>query len=197
MSKTKIIALTALIVLAFGVTAIGNAVAQQPKTIIVTIERLEAKSVDACNKRMDFYGMMVVNGKRRNFNNIVEGNRVYPNWYVNTWAKPSMNNEIFVKIMDEDDLFCGGDHDLVDINPESGIAELFLLVAPASKRVYNASVHDSKPEYIGKVGKSIMLEGFDQYTSFTPAFGRYGKPVRGSKRNVETGRIVIRVDFYY
>ena len=165
---------------------------QYPSLIQVTITGLEAKSSDSCNGRMDFYGRMQVNGKLTKFNNIVEGNRIFPQWNIRTNANRDYN-WVFISILDEDDTFCGGGDDLVDVNPEMDIAELKLRIDTHTGKIYNFQLNNS-PVYIGNVGQQITLHGFDQYTS--GAWGS-GGPVRGSRRNVETGVIHFIVNFYY
>jgi hypothetical protein len=170
-----------------------NVIAQQyPSLIQVTITCLEAKSKDSCNGKMDFYGRMQVNRKFVKFNNIVEGNRIFPQWYIRTKANKGYN-WVYITILDEDDAFCGGGDDLVDVNPEMDIAELKLRIDTKTGKIYNYQLNNS-PVYIGNVGRQITLHGFDHYTS--GAWGS-GGPVRGSRRNVETGVIHFIVNFIY
>jgi len=164
---------------------------QYPNLIQVTITCLEAKSSDSCNGKMDFYGRMQVNGKYTEFNNITEGNRIFPQWYIRTNADKNYN-WVFISIYDEDDSLCGGGDDLVDVNPEMDIAELKLRIDTVTRQIYSIQL-DNSAVYIGNVGQLITLHGFDQYTS---GFWGSGGAVRGSRKNVETGVIHFLVDFY-
>lgn len=169
-----------------------------PSYIQVTIICLQATSSDSCNERMDFYGRMIVNGKKYFFNHIIEGNQIYPQWNVRTTAQRDYN-WVWIRIMDEDDAFCGGGDDFVDINPENGITELNLRIDSNTRYIYTIPVDSSQPVYIGNVGHPITLHGFDDDRVYevTP-FYKFGSgiPAKITNRNVETGIIHFRVDFY-
>ncbi len=172
---------------------------QFPNTIKCTILSLQAKSSDSCNGRMDFYGTMAVNNQFYAFNNILEGNTIYPYWSGTAGINNSTTNQlnwIRIDIFDEDDSLCGGSDDLVDVSPSSYIAELVLRVDTPTMNVWDVSNSGNQPIHVGKVGQQITLHGFDTYTSKT--FGGiigHGQPVKGRNKNVETGVITFIVEF--
>jgi len=170
---------------------------QYPSTIKCTILSLQAKSSDSCNGKMDFYGSIYINNQYFAFNNILEGNVIYPQWsgIAQINSHHHIYNWINITIRDEDDTLCGGGDDIVDISPANYIATLALRVDSNTGNVWDISDSQNQPIYIGKVGQQITLQGFDSYTSVDISGLRQGHRVEGRNENVETGLITLIVEF--
>ncbi len=97
------------------------------KDVTVRVLRLQAKSTDSCNERMDFYGLMSLQNGFYDFKDfgITEGNDITPGWSVNNLVAASEFTVNFsIRVVDEDDFFCGGGDDEVDVSPDTETALL-------------------------------------------------------------------------
>lgn len=151
------------VIIVFNASNVFSQNYKTPKYIQVTINWLQAKSSDSCNGKMDFRGWMSINNKLYRFDNIVEGNFIKPNWSVKTTANNNDFNWVNISIMDDDDGFCGGEDDIVDINPETNQYRLTIAVDPRYMRVYYYPKYKeySGAIHVGNVGEGIVLQGYD------------------------------------
>lgn len=144
--------------------------------ISLTIKSLKAKSTDACNEKMDFYAITSIDNKRKKRTRVKEGNFIKPLWKNKEKVSASGRKKIFIEIMDEDDTFCGGGDDVVDVSP---LAEnkLLLYIDMKTLKIYN-----SKNRPVGSAGRDITLSGSSYRRT----------PMPGG--NIETGSITFRVN---
>lgn len=144
--------------------------------ITLTIKRLQAKSTDSCNEKMDFYAKTSIDNKSKKQTAVKEGNNISPNWKNRQSVSATGRKRILIEIMDEDDTFCGGGDDIVDVSP-LGEDKLLLYVDVTTNKIYN-----SQNKEVGRVGRDLTFSG-SSYRN-TPRSGG----------NVETGSITLRVD---
>lgn len=143
-------------------------------TLTMTIERLIAKSKDSCNEKMDFYTIAKMNRRNLGKKGIKEGNNIRPNWSYKTKVVPNATVAVELEVWDEDDTWCGGGDDRVDVT--NYLSEtLKLRVNTRTKLIY-----DEKNKYVGKIGQSLTFRGSSYRNS--PASGD----------NIETGTVTVK-----
>ncbi len=139
----------------------------QTRLLSVTIEGLLARSTDSCNGKMDFYAIVEVGAgwtwrvnesgprSRRKFP-VVQGNNIRPNWTLSGNVPALIDNaKVTIRVMDNDDLVCGGDDDVVDVNPDTNRTHLELLVNTVTGQVWR----DSPDHPVGWLGDSFLFAG--------------------------------------
>lgn len=136
----------------------------RPRDVTVTVERLTATSEDSCEE-MEFYGEIAMS--RGAFASmafgIVNGNDIFPNWSVEGIAIPGITSvDATIKVREEDDFFCGGGDDDVDVNPDPAQKVAAVRVDLTSGNIWLLNeAGDIYAPPVGIVGRSITLQGFD------------------------------------
>jgi len=150
------------------------------RTVTVNVIALQATSTDSCNEKMDFYGSIEVGGgtnwrsgaphvQYREFP-VTEGNNISVNWRVHAtmqMGEGSRSARAIIRIFDQDDFFCGGDDDIVDVNPTDR-AELDFIIDLPSGFISNTKARPENPatfeggDLIGRIGTIIRVGGSDR-----------------------------------
>lgn len=147
-------------------------------TSVLTLKviELKAKSEDSCNEKMDFYAKAYINQQFRGKRGVKEGNYIRPNWRFQSKVSSNRMTLVELEVWDEDDTWCGGGDDRVDIS--NYLSEtLKLFVNNRTLKIY-----DEKKKYVGKTGEVLTFIG-----------SSYGNsPASGD--NIETGMVKIVID---
>lgn len=105
-----------------SVAGIREPVEPIDREIRISIVRLRAESEDACGGRLDFYSNLSLTAAGRTFQrktDVHEGNLIRPvNWSISAPLPAGQQRfSASIEVMDDDDFFCGGGDDVVDIYP--------------------------------------------------------------------------------
>ena len=146
------------------------------RRIETTIKKVEAKSgTDACDE-VEFFSIMEsgpgfhwrplsrTSGNIHKESGDVEGRLILPNWkHVGVLEAGKNEAKVFIRIREDDDAFCGGGDDLVDLNPLNGLYDLELTINTGTGEIY---IYDSrigeKTDYVGQIGSDVKLQGFEK-----------------------------------
>ena len=130
------------------------------REVTLRINRLQAVTEDACDE-MEFYGSLRFTnpGNVSQSFPVREGNDITPNWKINGLVPPSRATiDAYISIKEEDDFFCGGGDDTVDVNPHSELTNLNLRINLDTMEIW--SLHgNALAERLGFIGETISTRG--------------------------------------
>lgn len=133
---------------------------ERPKSVSFTVTRLRATSEDSCNERMDFYGTLrFSDGVSRRFG-VTEGNDIRPRWSVSTVVAARIDSiDVTATIRDDDDTFCGGGDDDVDVHPDAAVNALKLRVNLVNGRIHLLNNAGGLLSDIGQANTALSTRG--------------------------------------
>lgn len=135
--------------------------------LVVAVERLQALSEDSCED-MEFRGSIeLASGTdmlRESFGiSEREGDDVAPGWRLSIDLPPFAPPVIAtVGVREDDDAFCGGGDDPVDINPRVGARSVRLQIEPGTGLVRLQEPNGLPGAVVGRIGTPLVLAGTEE-----------------------------------
>lgn len=132
----------------------------EPKHLSVEVTQLQAKSKDSCNQFMDFYGRIKLGTVEPTRFGIHEGNDIGPDWVASKYIAANTSPiNAYIDVRDEDDFFCGGGDDDVDVNPSPEDRRLWLQIDLVANQVNLTTRDGTFIQFLGHVNQPIFVDG--------------------------------------